>query len=308
MSAGPVRLREPLLVIVGPTASGKTAAAVRLAERAGGEVVAADSVQVYRRFDVGTGKPTPEERERAPHHLVDVVEPLEPMDAARWVVLADAAIADVVARGRRPIVCGGSFLWIRALVWGLAVAPPADPAVREGHAALVAREGRSALHARLAAVDPAAASRLAPNDFVRVSRALEVHQLTGRRMSDVQAEHGFSRPRYPARLVTVARSRDDLEARIAARTRAMLAAGWVEEVAALLADGLEGARAMGSVGYLQVAGAVAAGGPVDMSSLEASIVRATRGFARRQRTWLRDREMLALAPDGTDDERALATR
>ena len=120
-----------LTVVVGPTASGKTALAVALAERSGGEIVSADSVQIYRGFDIGAGKPTAEERARARHHLIDAVEPLEPMDAARFAKLADDCIADIVARDKTPIVCGGTFLWIRALLFGLSPAPPADPAVRE---------------------------------------------------------------------------------------------------------------------------------------------------------------------------------
>src|SRR5690606_7036261 len=164
----------PLLVIVGPTASGKTELAVQVAEASNGEIVSADSVQVYRGFDIGSGKPSAEQRRRAPHHLIDVCDPLDAMDAARWAALAEASISDIVSRGRRPIVCGGTYLWVRALIFGLAAAPPGDPTLRAQHRALVDAEGRAALHARLAAADPQAAARLSPNDFVRVSRALEV--------------------------------------------------------------------------------------------------------------------------------------
>src|SRR5688572_30525224 len=139
-----------LLVIVGPTASGKTDLAVALAERLDAEIVSADSVQVYRRFEIGTGKPSAEQRARPPHHLIDVADPLEPMDAARWAALAEEAILDIRARGKRPIVCGGAFLWVRALLFGLAAAPPADPGVRARHAERAASEGRAALHAELA--------------------------------------------------------------------------------------------------------------------------------------------------------------
>ncbi len=300
-----VDLPKPLLVVVGPTASGKTEAAVRLAEAAGGEIVSADSVQVYRRFDVGTGKPDRAQRDRVPHHVIDVVDPDDPMDAARWVAMADRAIAEIASRGRRPIVCGGSFLWVRALLWGLAEAPPGDDAVRSRHRDIVAHEGRAALHDRLARVDPVMAGKLAPNDYVRVSRALEVYELTGRRMSDVQAEHGFSGRRYAAHLVTPAVSRDALDARIAARVRAMLASGWVDEVRRLRDEGHSEARPMASVGYRQVADALAAGAPIDMPSLEISIVRATRIFARRQRTWLRDRDVTPMSPSGEDDTRLM---
>src|SRR6187549_884064 len=165
---------DRLWVVVGPTASGKTSLAVELCEQHGGEIVSADSVQVYRHFEVGTGKPSSEERARARHHLIDVIEPSEPMDAARFAELAELALLDIRARGKRPIVCGGTFLWVRALIHGLVPAPPADPEIRTRHQVRVAEVGRAGLHADLALIDPEVAQRLAPNDFVRVSRALEV--------------------------------------------------------------------------------------------------------------------------------------
>jgi tRNA dimethylallyltransferase len=277
---------DELLVVVGPTASGKTDLAVTLAERFGGEVIGADSVQVYRGFDVGSGKPTAAERARAPHHVVDVADPLEPFDAQRFADLADQAIIAIRARHKVPIVCGGTYLWVRALLHGLAPAPPADAEVRARHAALAEAEGRAALHARLAAVDPESAARLAPNDLVRVSRALEVWELSGKPQGEWFAEHGFQSSRYRARLLGVRRDRDDLDARIAARTTRMLAAGWVDEVRALVSRGLGGARAMGSVGYRQVKDHLE--GRIEAEDLPGAIVRATRIFVRRQRTWLRD--------------------
>jgi tRNA dimethylallyltransferase len=285
-----------LLVVVGPTATGKTELAVALSERCDGEIVSADSVQIYREFVIGTGKPSPDERARAAHHLIDVVDPLEPVDAGRFAELATLAIDDIRARGKRPIVCGGTFLWVRALVYGLAPAPPADPSVRARHRSLVEAEGRPALHAALAAVDAVAAARLAPNDFVRVSRALEVHELTGASLTSFHDQHGFKTARYQARLVGVRRAPAELDERIAARVRAMLAAGWVEEVRALLAAGYESARAMGSVGYRQIHDAIRAGAPFDDDAVYDPIRRATRVFARRQRTWLRDENVEWLEP------------
>jgi len=218
---------EPLLAIVGPTASGKTSLAVAVAERIGGEVVSADSIQIYRGFDIGSGKPSAEELARAPHHLVGAIDPLEPMDAALWAERAARAVEDIRARGKTPIVCGGTFLWVKALLWGLARAPAADPAVRAQHKAFAESEGRAALHARLREVDPVSAERLHPNDFVRVSRALEVRALTGRPMSAWQEEHGFARAAYDARLVALPCDSAELTTRIQARVRSWLSSGWM---------------------------------------------------------------------------------
>jgi tRNA dimethylallyltransferase len=281
-----------LCVVVGPTASGKTALAVELCERYDGEIVGADSVQVYRRFDVGSGKPSELERARAPHHLVDVADPLDHVDAAQYAGRAERAIDDIRRRGKRPIVCGGTFLWVKALLYGLAPSAPASPEVRARHGAIVASQGRAALHAELERVDPPSAARLAPNDFVRVSRALEIHELTGKTQSDWHAEHGFRQVRHRARLVGVWREREELDRRIAARTSAWLAGGWVAEVRQLVVDGYEHARAMGSVGYRQIREHLA--GRIDGSELETAIVRATRVFVRRQRTWLNDQPVLWL--------------
>ncbi|MGA2449648.1 MAG: tRNA (adenosine(37)-N6)-dimethylallyltransferase MiaA [Polyangiaceae bacterium] len=273
-----------LLTVVGPTASGKTALAVALSERIGGEIVSADSIQVYRHFDIGSGKPSREELARAPHHLVSAMAPLEPIDAAGWSALATRAIADVRARGRIPVVCGGTFLWIKALLFGLADAPAGNAAMRENFRRIAEIEGRAALHARLRAVDPASAERLHPNDFVRVSRALEVYELTSKPMSDWQREHGFASPRYASQLFGLAWQPAILAERIRARTAGWLASGWIEEVETLRERGFDDARAMRSVGYAEVRAMLA--GELPRHDLETAIVRATRVFARRQATWL----------------------
>jgi tRNA dimethylallyltransferase len=284
---------ETLLALVGPTASGKTALAIEVAERLGGEIIGADSVQVYRGFDIGSGKPGQEETERARHHLVDILDPMDPSDAAAWAVRAAACIAEVRERGRRPILCGGSFLWVKALVHGLAPMPAADEAIRGRHRAMVESAGRAALHARLRDVDPDIADRLHPNDVVRVSRALEVYELTGRPMSAWQREHGFAESRVPAQLVALARPAPELTARIRARAELWLASGWIEEVEGLLARGFGAARAMDSVGYAQVRAMLT--GQLPRDELLPAIVRATRVFARRQRTWL-NREPVTWLP------------
>lgn len=275
---------KELLCVVGPTASGKSDLALAIAERVGGEIISADSVQIYRGFDIGSGKPTAEDLARAPHRLVSTHEPLDAIDAATWARLASDEIAAVRARGRIPIVCGGTFFWVRALVLGLAPAPPADETIRARHRELAQKEGRAALHSALRAVDPISAERLHPNDVVRVSRALEVFELSGRPLSAWHAEHGFRGRNFDAAFVGKQRSPEALGDRIAARVDTWLAAGWIDEVEALLAAGFGDARAMGSVGYAEVRALLA--GELPRAELRDAIVRATRVFARRQRTWL----------------------
>lgn len=277
---------DELLCVVGPTASGKTELAIRVCEQVGGEVISADSVQIYRHFDIGSGKPTAQELARAPHHLVGVQDPREPLDAARFAQLAEQAIGGVRARGKVPVVCGGAFLWVRALVQGLAKAPGASPELRAAIRAQAASCGVKALHAELAAVDPVTASRLSPNDLVRVERALEVFTLTGKPLSAWHSEHRQQPAVHKARMVGVRRSREELDARIAGRVEGWLQGGWIEEVVGLVDRGMGGTRAMGSVGYRQVLDHVE--GRLGREQLAASIVRATRLFVRRQRTWLRD--------------------
>ncbi|MFZ5890899.1 MAG: tRNA (adenosine(37)-N6)-dimethylallyltransferase MiaA [Myxococcota bacterium] len=290
--------KPELLVVVGPTASGKTALAMQLAEAHGGEIVTADSVQVYRGFDIGSGKPSPTERARVRHHLLDIAAPNENLDAARWAELAAASIEDIRSRGKLPIVCGGTFLWVRALIYGLAEAPPASEEIRARHRELAERDGRAALHAELARVDPEAAQRLAPNDLVRVSRALEVFELTNVPLSQWHAAHGFREAKYQARLLGVRRSKPELDALIEHRVNDMLRAGWIEEVAALSAAGYAESRAMGAVGYKQIRQALAQPS-LDRAELALSITRVTRVFARRQRTWLRDEPVEYLEPGTT---------
>jgi tRNA dimethylallyltransferase len=286
---------DELLVVVGPTATGKTELAIRLAERFGGEIVGADSVQVYRAFDIGSGKPTLEELSRAPHHLVGILDPLDPMDAGRYVKLADEAIADIRARGKVPILCGGTFLWVKALTRGLAEAAPRDEVIRARHQEQAAASGRAALHAELAKIDPPMAARLAPNDLVRVSRALEVFELTGKPLSQWQEEHAFAETRHRARLVGPHCERAELDRRIEARAGRWLAQGFIEEVEALVASGFGAARAMGSVGYKEVLAFTR--GELPRAELLGAIVRATRVFVRRQRTWLRDEPVGWVATD-----------
>jgi tRNA dimethylallyltransferase len=291
-------MTTPLLVaVVGPTASGKSDLAVRICQQNQGEIVSADSVQIYRRFDIGSAKPTLAERGGIPHHLIDELEPLDRADAARFVESADARISDIIRRGRQPVICGGTFLWLRALIYGLAPTPPADAQIRARHQSEAAELGRAHLHAQLQLIDPQSHARLSPNDLVRVSRALEVYELTGETLSALQARHGFRTARYRVQLVGLAHERARLHERIHERARRMLEQGWLDEVRGLIADGYAQAHALRSVGYRQVLEALSADQPPDMAALTASITQATRIFVRRQSTWLRDQPVHWLSPD-----------
>jgi len=272
---------QRLLVICGPTASGKTALAVDLAERLGAEIVSADSQQCYRGLDAGTAKPTPEEQARARHHLLDVAEPEEQLDAKRFVRLADAAIADIAGRGKRAIVAGGTGLWIRALLRGLLDAPGASPEFRAALREELEKLGVPALHQRLREVDPAAAGTIQPNDRVRIERALEVHALSGRPLSELQREHRFAQARYDAQIWFLDPPRDVLRERIDARTRRMFAGGSLrKETEWLLSRG--GGKALKIIGYGECAEALRTG---DWAAAEERTKARTRQYAKRQRTW-----------------------
>jgi tRNA dimethylallyltransferase len=278
--------RPRVACLVGPTASGKSALGLELAEALGAEIVSADSRQVYRLLDIGTAKPTPAERQRVRHHCLDLVDPEEVFDAARFRLAASAALQDVTARGRGALLVGGTGLWIRVLLRGLCPAPPRAPAVRAALEALAERRGVPELHRHLAALDAVAAARIHPRDAVRLVRALEVAFASGRRLSDWQAAHGFGDAPYEALVIGLAVPPAELETRIAARARRMVEAGLVDEVRALRARGLpDSAMAWASVGYREMRAHV--DGACDLEAALAALVLATRRFAKRQRTWFR---------------------
>jgi tRNA dimethylallyltransferase len=275
----------PLWAVVGQTASGKSRVALALARAAGGEIISCDSVQIYRRFDIGSAKPSAAERAAVPHHLIDVAAPDEAFDAARYVALATEAAAAVRARGRVPILCGGTGLYLRALRYGLITDVESDPAMRRKLASAEAQEPGS-LYRRLAALDPTTAARTEPNNLVHVTRALEICLLTGEPASVVRARHGFRREQVPMRVVDLVWDPRALRARIDARVQAMLAAGLVDEVEALLADGVpHDCKPMQAVGYREVVAALR--GALPRAELYDRIARSTWAYARRQRTWLR---------------------
>ena len=316
------------LILTGPTACGKSALALELAERVGAEIVALDSMTVYRGMDLGTAKPTAAERARVRHHLIDVLDPWESLTVAWWLGQAEEACRDITARGKRPLFVGGTPFYLKALLHGLFPGPPADEALRRALEADAERDGVAALHARLAAVDPKTAARLHPNDVRRVVRALEVHALTGKPISDWQQT--WDTPAFaespevappPAAIpaVVLELPRELLYERINRRVDAMLAAGWLDEVRRLreLPRPLsrEARQALGyrellahldgvSVAGLCEAGpgsqTPATGGPTWEETVE--LIRThTRQFAKRQLTWFRHLPTLVPVRAGAPD-------
>lgn len=297
--------KPPLLVIAGPTGVGKTAAAVALAVRVPLEVVSADSRQVYRSMDAATGKPTPEERAAVPHHLIDVVDPHESFHAARFVQAAREAIAAIRGRGRLPVVVGGTGLYIRALLRGLDPGVPADPSYRRELAALAAREGRSVLHARLAAAAPALARRLHPHDHVRVIRALELLRAGGE-AALVRSRWAGGEPEWHVVYVGLTTSRAALRRRLTERAERMVAAGLEAEVRGLLARGEPASLpALQSIGYREFVRVVEGG--LDRTEALRLMQRDTVRYAKRQWTWFaREPGVAWLDVDGLGSAAAVA--
>ena len=290
--------RPRVAALAAPTAAGKTAAVLRLAETPAGrglEVVSADALQVYEGFDVGTAKPTPAERARVPHHLVDLVPAAGAIDAVAWARAAEAAIDDALARGARPLVVAGTGFYLDALDRGLPTTPPADPRVRAAVEAERAELGLAPLLAELHARAPGDAAATQGNPR-RVVRALEVLRSTGRPPS------AFPRtpPRFAVDAFVALPSATALDARVAARVDAMLAGGWLAEVATLLARVPASAPAWQAIGYAELARVVR--GEAALDDARAAIVRSTRRYAKRQRTWFGRRPAAAVRVVGVLDD------
>jgi tRNA dimethylallyltransferase len=282
--------------VAGPTASGKSALALELAERFGGEIISTDSMQVYRYLDIGTAKPTPEDRERVPHHLIDVVDPDQLFSAGAYVDAARVILADLERRGRVPILCGGTGLYFRALLRGIANIPAIAEEVRAAVKQRAERDGLAAAHAELTSVDPVSAARIHVNDSQRILRALEVFHSSGRPLSAYVGESPFAGA--PGRLLSVgiAWERAALRERITERVRGMLAAGWVEEVRGILARGFAPeSKSLQSIGYREIVEHLT--GKRREETLAGAIVVRTRQYAKRQMTWFRaDRTIVWAAP------------
>lgn len=275
-----------IAILTGPTAVGKTEVALLVAEALNAEIVSADSMAVYRGLEVATAKPSPEQRARVPHHLIDVADPRFPFTVADYRRLALQAIADIESRGKLPLVVGGTRLYIVALTSGFFEGPGADPDLRRRLQELALHEGTEALHRRLAQVDPAAAARLAPRDLKRIIRALEVYELTGTPISQLQADSQRTPPPCQGPMVALIRDRAELYRRIDARADAMIEAGLESEVRSLLDAGLdEHLTALQGHGYKELIGFLK--GRYDRNEAIRLLKRNTRRYAKRQLSWLR---------------------
>ena len=280
------REKPKLVVVLGPTASGKTEMALEIARRTGACIVSADSVQVYRHFDIGSAKPTREHRQGIPHFLIDVADPDEDFNAGTYMRLALDCIRRLVEDGRKIVVVGGTFLYVRALLYGLLEGVEVDREFRDRLAGERDAKGVVSVHKKLESVDPVSAGRINPNDYVRIERALEVHHVTGEKMSDHQRRHGFAEQRFNALRIGLLGDRERLRRAIDQRVDAMINRGWVEEVKAIRAMGYgPNLKPMKSIGYKRINEFL--DGQFDFKTAVESIKTDTKRFSKRQSTWLR---------------------
>ena len=277
---------KKIVIICGPTGAGKSAVAVSLAQKLGGEIVSADSQAVYRGMDIGTAKPSKLEREAVPHHLIDVADPDEHFDAFRFVKLADEAINDIISRGKVPFVVGGTGMYIRMLVHGVSKAPGGDEELRRGLEIKIKDDGLRSLHDRLREIDPEAAAKIKATDKTRIIRALEVFELTGSTISSFNKEHQFAGRRYDALQIGINAPREELYKKINARIDAMLVAGLLDEVKGLVKKYGSDIQSLKAVGYKEF---------VEHLRGDSTLARATelakqhsRQYAKRQLTWFKN--------------------
>ena len=290
-------MKPKVVIILGPTAVGKSAVALALAMEIGAEIVSADSQQIYRHMDIGTWKPSPEVRQHVVHHLIDIVEPTEDFNAALFRDKAIEVIRDIDRRNSKALVCGGTGLYIKALTRGIFVGPGRDELLRASLVREAEKSGLGALHKRLRELDPQAAAAIHPHDRVRIVRALEVYALTGKRLSQWQREHSFQDSWCETLKIGLERARAELYALINRRCEEMFSLGLVEEVKSLVTSGYNfDLKAMQSIGYrhagLYLRGAVSLNEALELMK------RDTRRFAKRQLTWFRaDREVQWFHPE-----------
>ena len=277
----------PIIAIMGPTASGKSALITQLAEHHAIEIISVDSAQIYRGLDIGTAKPSPEEQQRIPHHLIDICDPSETYSVAQFLDDTHQAIQAIQHRGRMPVLVGGTMMYHRALQFGLSTLPSAEPGVRASISDEAAEQGWPAMHQRLARIDPATAAHIHPNDAQRIQRALEVYVVTGQTLSQLQAMSPVGQQCDILPMAITVADRAVLHQRISDRFDLMLQQGFVTEVAALFAraDLHSGLPSIRSVGYRQVWEHLA--GEYDEDTMRLRAIAATRQLAKRQLTWLR---------------------
>ena len=291
---------QKIVIVCGPTGSGKTGFAIDLARRLDAEIIGADSMQIYRYMDIGTAKPTLAEQAAAVHHLIDVVDPDEDFDAAAYATMATAIIKNVIERGKIPFVVGGTGFYIKALLYGLFEQGVSDAVIRGQLNRQAESEGSAALHQKLERIDPVSAGRIHVNDTYRIVRALEVHAATGEPLSAFQKRHGFREPRFDTIEIGLAWPRPVLYDRINRRVDGMMAQGFLDEVRQLLARGYHRhLKSMQSLGYRHLAGVIE--GEAAMESALTTLKRDHRRYAKRQLTWFRARPFVHwLNPTQTD--------
>ena len=295
------KIKPKLVVICGPTGIGKTKTAIEVAETFGGEIINADSMQVYRSMTIGTAKPTAGEQAHIPHHMVDVVDPGDDFDAARFSLMAHQIAHDITARGVIPIVAGGTGLYIKAMIYGLFQTDPPDPAIRRKLKAEADSIGSVALHKRLRKMDPEAAERIHANDTFRIIRALETIGTTGQRISDHHRQHGFRESSYHVIKIGLDMERERLYERINERVDAMIAAGLLDEVRKLLESGIDSeTKAMRALGYRHMVDYLKFLLP--WKEAVRTMKRDTRRFAKRQLAWFRaDKDIIWTSPKKISD-------
>lgn len=296
-------VNSPLIILVGPTAVGKTQASIHLAREIGGEIISGDSMQVFRGLDIGTAKITKEEMAGIPHHLIDIKNPEESFSVAEFKVLVDEQIAQIAQRGKVPILVGGTGLYINGVIYEYHFGEAAsDEAYRRELLALAQQKGNAPLHAQLEKVDPKSALRIHLNDTKRIVRALEIYHVTGSPMSDREGGPNRNSPRYPIVYLALDMPREQLYTRINQRVDQMLAKGWLDEVRHLLDSGVpQEAFAFQGLGYRQLVAHL--GGGLSLGEAVELIKRDTRHFAKRQLTWFRhDPNIFWVCKDGQSDQ------
>jgi tRNA dimethylallyltransferase len=292
----------PIVILCGPTASGKSSLACSLADSFDFEIVSADSRQVYRQMDIGTAKPTAEEQARAPHHLIDIIDPDEEFSVADYLDRAGKVIVEISERGKFPLLVGGTGLYVRALTEGLADMPSSDELLREKLYRLEREGGAGALYRRLQAVDPCQAEKIHPNNLVRVVRALEVYELTGVSMSQYQHQHQFGDAPYQVLKICLQWPREELYTRIETRVDQMIAEGLVGEVEELLASGYDSdLKSMKAIGYREIISYLS--GETSLEEAVSQIKRETRRYAKRQETWFKKEKSIISVDSSSEIDR-----